>query len=427
MIRPQVFLSRSERPDCTCTCWPARKAVVQVLHDAGCEPVIVDKESLVPGQDWMEAISDGMGSAHGMVLLASTHAIASPHVQNELAMAELRNRHDGFPIILILLPEVDREGLERSRLGSLSPTRRQTIDWPTESAAGAAGTAGADSAAAAIRAVGGPDGIVKDMTPQLELMRAQVNNSRVHQRVVQHLRGVDGPVLSRAGDRLGVRPEFLLPLMHHRLAAGLLTERRSEPQDDPLRGALTELLPLQAPSGSREVIELSVTHARVPSSDSRRIHEVLSAPVAPRAAVLPARSTETARRFVHRASEQPVAWDHFVVPIGAGVGVADGLVDGVRDHLSDVDVYDQDTLVQHERDFGPVVVIVPHPPDQDLVVRLGEEFPSGVVFLFVVDGDLVAASPDTLPRLEGLPRPHEEEMNRTIRTFVRRYAGSGAG
>lgn len=405
MSRPLVFLSRSERPDCTCTCWPARRSVVRVLEDAGCEPVIVDKESLVPGQDWMEAISDGMGSAHGMVLLASTHAVESPHVQNELAMAELRNRHDGFPIILILLPEVDREALERSRLGSLSPTRRQNIDWPRD---------------------GGVADIVHDMAPQLELMRAQLNNSRVHQRVVQHLRGVDEPSLNRAGDRLGVRREFLLPLMHHRLAAGLLAERCSEPQDDPLRGALTELLPLQAPSGSREVIELSVTHARVPASDSRRIHEVLAAPAGPRAAVLPAHSTETARRFVHRASEQPVAWDHFVVPIGAGSGIADGLVDGVRDHLSDVDVYDLETLLQHERDFGPVVVIVPHPPDENLVLRLSEEFPAGVVFLFVVDGDLVAASPDTLPRLRGLPRPYEEEMNRTIRTFVRRYASSGA-
>ncbi|MDX2707424.1 toll/interleukin-1 receptor domain-containing protein [Streptomyces sp. PA03-6a] len=400
--RPLVFLSRSEPPGCTCTCWPARRSVIGLLEAAGCEPIVIDRQTLVPGQDWMEAISDGMGNAHGMVLLASPHAVESPHVQNELAMAELRNRHDGFPIILVLLPEVDREGLEASRLGSLSPTRRQNIDWPVD---------------------GDLADVVRDITPQLELMRAQVNEDRVHQRVVQHLREVDGPVLSRAGDRLGVSREILLPLMHHRVAEGLLTERRSEPQDDPLRAALTELLPLQATSGSREVIELSVTHARVPASDSRRINEVLTAPAAPRAAVLPAHSTETARRFVHRASGQPVAWDHFVVPIDVGSGVAESLIAGVRDHLTEVDVHDLETLLQHEHDFGPVVVIVPHPPDPDLVARLGEEFPAGVLFLFVVDGDLVGTAPDPLPRLQGLPRPHEEEMNRTIRTFVRRYAG----
>jgi hypothetical protein len=404
MTRPLVFLSRSERPGCPCTCWPARRAVTRLLEDAGCEPVVVDKESLVPGQDWMEAISDGMGSAHGMVLLASSHAVESPHVQNELAMAELRNRHDGFPIILVLLPEVGREALAGSRLGSLSPTRRQNVDWPED---------------------GDLADVVRDISPQLELMRAQLNNSRVHHRVVQHLRGVDAPSLNRAGDRLGVPQEMLVPLMQHRLAAGLLTERRSEPEDDPLRAALTELLPLQAPSGSREVIELSVTHARVPTSDSRRIHRVLSAPAVPRAAVLPAHYTETARRFVHRASEQPVPWDHFVVPIAAGVGVADGLVQGVHEHLTDVDVYNLETLLQHERDFGPVVVIVPHPPDTDLVARLGAEFPTGVVFLFVVDGDLAGTAPDPLPRLQGLPRPREEEMNRTIRSFVRRYVAPG--
>ncbi|SDN76093.1 toll/interleukin-1 receptor domain-containing protein [Actinacidiphila guanduensis] len=405
MTRPLVFLSRSERPGCTCTCWQARRSVVQMLKDAGCEPVVVDKESLVPGQDWMEAISDGMVNAHGMVLLASSHAVESPHVQNELAMAELRNRHDGFPVILVLLPEVDREQLERSRLGSLNPTRRQNIDWPT------------DGDFAAVR---------RDIAPQLELMRAGLNNSRVHRRMVQHLGDVAEPTLSRAGSLLGVPPQMLLPLMHHRLAAGLLAERRSEPEADPLRAALTELLPLQAPSHSREVVELSVTHARVPSADSRRIHEVLADPVGPRAAVLPARSTETARRFVHRASEDPVAWDHFVVPIPAGTGIADGLVEGVRDHLAaEIDVYDLETLVQHERDFGPVVVVVPHPPDQDLVARLHAEFPVGVLFLFVADGDLAAAAPGPLPRLQGLPRPHEEEMNRTIRTFVRRYASAG--
>jgi|GEM_PF-4665669 hypothetical protein len=402
MTRPLVFLSRSEREGCDCTCWPARRSVVRLLKEAGCEPVVIDRESLVPGQDWMAAISDGMCTAHAMVLLASAHAVESPHVQNELAMAELRNRQEGFPVILVLLPEVDRESLERGRLGSLNPTRRQNIDWP------------ADGDVSVVR---------RELAPQLELLRAGLNDSKVHQKMVQNLRGVEGPNLSRAGAFLGVPPDILVPLMHHRLADRLLAERRSEPVADPLHAALAALLPLQAPSASREVIELSVTYARVPSADSRRLQEVRGAPAVPRAAVLPARSTETARRFIHRASEEPVCWDHFVVPIAAGTGVADGLVEAVREHMAEeCDVYDQETLRQHESIFGPVVVVVPHPPDPDLVARLGEEFPSGVLFLFVVDGDLAGTAPDPLPRLQGLPRPREEEMNRTIRTFVRRYA-----
>lgn len=296
MSRPHVFLSRSEPQKCGCSCWPARRAVVDLLVEEGCEPVVVDRDSLVPGQDWMEAISDGMGSAHGMLLIVSVHAIQSPHVQNELAMAELRNRHDGFPVILLMLPEVDLQALEKSRLGSLNPTRRQTVEWP------------GDDDMEAVR---------RGIAPQLELMRAGLNGSRVHHRLVHHLREVDDPSLSRAGSTLGVAPEMLSPLMRHRVASGLLTERRSEPEADPLRAALTELLPLQALTASRELIELSVTHARVPAADASRMHEVLQdAP--PRFAVLPARSTETARRYVHRASEQPLPWDHFVVPITAG-------------------------------------------------------------------------------------------------------------
>lgn len=127
-----------------------------------------------------------------------------------------------------------------------------------------------------------------------------------------------------------------------------------------MRAALTELLPLPGPGDSRELIELSVTHARVPGAEATRMREALCG-AGPRVAVLPARSTDTARRYVHRATEQPLAWDHFVVPITAGTGVLDGLVEGIRDLLEDVDVYDEETLREHERDFGPVVVIVPHP------------------------------------------------------------------
>ncbi|WP_313896829.1 toll/interleukin-1 receptor domain-containing protein [Streptomyces sp. GC420] len=397
-----MFLSRSEPNGCDCNCWPARRAVMQVLRELDCEPIVVDRESLVPGQDWMEAISDGMGSAHGMLLIVSAHAIMSPHVQNELAMAELRNRHDGFPVMLLMLPEVDRDTLEKSRLGSLNPTRRQTVDWPDD---------------------GDLEAIRRDIAPQLELIRVGLNGSKVHHRVVHHLRDVDEPTLNRASATLGMPAEMLSPLIRHRVATGLLMERQSAPGNDPLRSALTELLPLQASTASRELIELSVTHARVPAADAARMHQTVQ-DEAPRVAVLPARFTDTARRYVHRVSEQPLPWDHFVAPITAGAGVLDGLVEGIRDFLEDqIDVYDDETLREHEHEFGPVVVIVPHPPDPDLVARLGAEFPVGILFLFVVDGALVgAAGPHT--ELEGLPEPREEEMNRTVRRFVRKYGTS---
>ncbi|EGG47403.1 MULTISPECIES: toll/interleukin-1 receptor domain-containing protein [Streptomyces] len=403
MPGPHVFLSRSEPLDCPCNCWPARRAMEELLRAEGCAPVVVDRESLVPGQEWMEAISDGMGSAHGMLLIVSVHALRSEHVQNELAMAELRNRTDGFPVILLMLPEVDLEALERSGLNSLNPTRRQTVEWPER---------------------GDLEAVRRDIAPQLELMRAGLNDSRVHHQVVRHLREVPDRSLDRASATLGVPLAGLSPLKQHRLASGLLAERPSEQEADadPLRAALTELLPLPGPGDSRELIELSVTHARVPGAEATRMREALCG-AGPRVAVLPARSTDTARRYVHRATEQPLAWDHFVVPITAGTGVLDGLVEGIRDLLEDVDVYDEETLREHERDFGPVVVIVPHPPDTDLVRALDAAFPVGVLFLFVVDGDLLGtAGAHTL--LDGLPAWREEEMNRTVRRFVRKYATS---
>ncbi|MET9083706.1 toll/interleukin-1 receptor domain-containing protein [Streptomyces sp. NPDC004237] len=402
MPGPHVFLSRSEPPDCTCNCWPARRAMEELLHQEGCEPVIVDRESLVPGEDWMEAISDGMGSAHGMLLIVSAHALKSEHVQNELAMAELRNRHDGFPVILLMLPEVTLEALEKSGLGSLSPNRRQTVEWP-----------GKDDI----------ESVRRDIRPQLDLMRAELTGAKVHHRVVHHLREVDAQSLSRAGATLGVQIEALFPLMRHRLASGLLAERPSEPETDPLRAALTELLPLSGPEASRELIQLSVTHARVPAAEADRIRGVLDT-ASPRVAVLPAQYTDTARRYIHRASEQPLPWDHFVVALTAGTGVLGDLVQHIGEELlEEFDIHDEETLREHEHDFGPVVVIVPHPPDADLVRALDTAYPVGLLFLFVVDGELLGAT-GAHTRLEGLPVWREEEMNRTVRRFVRRYGST---
>ncbi|WP_330265822.1 toll/interleukin-1 receptor domain-containing protein [Streptomyces griseorubiginosus] len=399
MPGPHVFLSRSEPLGCDCNCWPARRAMEELLHQEGCEPVVVDRESLVPGQDWMAAISDGMGSAHGMLLIVSSHALRSEHVQNELAMAELRNRHDGFPVILLMLPEVTLDALEKSGLGSLSPHRRQMVEWP-----------GKDDIEA----------VRHDIRPQLDLMRAESGGAKVHHRVVHHLREVDAQSLSRAGATLGVPLETLSPLMRHRLASGLLAERPGEPVADPLRAALTELLPLSAPDASRELVQLSVTHARVPVDEAARMRGVLRSG-SPRVAVLPALSTDTARRYIHRASEQPLPWDHFVVPLTAGSGVLTDLVERIGEELlEEFDIHDEETLREHEHDFGPVVVIVPHPPDADLVRALDTAYPEGLLFLFVVDGELLGtAGPHT--RLEGLPAWREEEMNRTVRRFVRRY------
>lgn len=399
MPGPHVFLSRSEPLGCTCNCWPARRAMEELLHQEGCEPVVVDRESLVPGQDWMEAISDGMGSAHGMLLIVSSHALKSEHVQNELAMAELRNRHDGFPVILLMLPEVTLEALEKSGLGSLSPNRRQTVQW-----------SGKDDIEA----------VRRDIGPQLDLMHAELSGAKVHHRVVHHLREVDAQSLSRAGATLGVPAETLSPLMRHRLASGLLAERPSEPETDPLRSALTELLPLSRPDASRELIQLSVTHARVPAAEADRMRGVLDTG-SPRIAVLPALSTDTARRYIHRASEQPLPWDHFVVTLTAGAGVLGDLVQRIGEELlEEFDIHDDETLREHEHDFGPVVVIVPHPPDTDLVRALDTAYPVGLLFLFVVDGELLGAT-GAHTRLEGLPAWREEEMNRTVRRFVRRY------
>jgi hypothetical protein len=400
MSRPRIFLSRSEREGCACSCWPARQAMVELLESEGCEPVLVDKQSLVAGQEWMPAIIDGLASSQGLVLVLSCHALESPHVQNELAMAELRNRHGLFPIVLVTLPEVSRDDLESGRLGSLSPTRRQMVDWHS----------GSDL-----------EEIRRELGPQLELLRSEMNGARVHQHVAQHLGTVDNYRLNRAAAALRLQPAALPSLMRHRVAEGLLTERPTVQALDPVRGALVSLLPLHAAEPSREVIELSMIHARVPTAAADRINRIVQQPE-PRFAVLVAASTETARRYVHRASEDPLPWEHFVVPVTAAAGPMASLVDGVEEGLRERGLDDPATLRQHEEDFGPVAAIVPHLPDPGLVAQLTARFPVGLLFLFVVQGDLFGGTvgPDRV--LAGLSNEVEEEMNRTIRSFIRRYA-----
>ncbi|WP_377268548.1 toll/interleukin-1 receptor domain-containing protein [Peterkaempfera sp. SMS 1(5)a] len=399
MSRPRIFLSRSEPEDCDCSCWPARRAMVGLLEAEGCEPVVVDKQTLVAGQEWMQAITDGMASAHGLLLILSAHALASPHVQNELAMAELRHRSGDFPIMIVTLPEVSRDELENGRLGSLSPTRRQLVAWNT----------GTDE-----------EEVRRELGPQLELLRAGMNGARVQQYVAHRLESVDDHRLRQAAEHLRLPPAPLPGLLRQRLAEGLLTERPSVREADPLRGALVRLLPLPGAEPSREVIELSLIHARIPAAAAERINTIVHWEE-PRFAVLVAAGTETARRYVHRASEDPLPWEHFVVPVTAATGPMTSLVEGVEEELRERGLDDDESLREHEEDFGPVVVIVPHLPDPGLVTRLTARFPVGLLFLFVVDEGLhEGVGTDRV--LAGLSREGEEELNRTIRSFIRRYA-----
>lgn len=402
MSRPRIFLSRSEPEECDCSCWPARRAMVELLESEGCEPVVVDKQTLVAGQEWMQAITDGMASAHGLLLILSVHALASPHVQNELAMAEFRHRSGEFPIMIVTLPEVSREELENGRLGSLSPTRRQLVAWST----------GAD-----------PDEVRRELAPQLELLRAGMNGARVHQHIAHRLESVDDHRLRQAAEHLRLPPAPLPALLRHRLAEGLLAERPSVRESDPLRGALVRLLPLPAAEPSREVIELSLVHARIPASAAERINTIVRWEE-PRYAVLVASAPETARRYVHRASEDPLPWEHFVVPVTAATGPMTGLLEGVEQELRERGLDDEESLREHQEDFGPVVAIVPHLPDPGLVARLTARFPVGLLFLFVVGDDFhggAGADAGADRVLAGLSREGEEELNRTIRSFIRRY------
>ncbi|AXI80401.1 toll/interleukin-1 receptor domain-containing protein [Peterkaempfera bronchialis] len=398
MSRPRIFLSRSEPEDCGCSCWPARRAMVELLESEGCEPVVVDKQTLVAGQEWMQAITDGMASAHGLLLILSAHALASPHVQNELAMAEFRHRSGSFPIMVVTLPEVSREELENGRLGSLSPTRRQLVAWNT----------GTD-----------PEEVRRELGPQLELLRAGMTGARVHQHVAHRLEDVDDHRLRQAADHLELPPAPLPALLRHRLAEGLLAERPSVQESDPLRGALVRLLPLPAAEPSREVIELSLIHARIPAAAAEQINRIVRLAEL-RFAVLVAAGTETARRYVHRASEDPLPWEHFVVPVTAATGPMASLVDGVEEELRERGLDDEAALREHEQDFGPVVAIVPHLPDPGLVAQLTTRFPVGLLFLFVVPDDCHGGIEEER-LLAGLSREGEEEMNRTIRSFIRRY------
>ncbi|MEY9874202.1 hypothetical protein ABH931_003696 [Streptacidiphilus sp. MAP12-33] len=405
MAGPRIFLSRSEREGCGCTCWPARRAVVELLESQGCQPVIVDKQTLVAGEEWMQAITDGVASAHGFLLILSAHALASPHVQNELAMAELRHRNGTFPIMIVTLPEAPTEELVRGPLGSLSPTRRQLVSWSTGDP---------------------PDAMRRELGPQLELLRAAVSGPKVQQHVAHQLEGVDQIRLGRAADALALPPAPLPALLRTRVADGLLAERPSAPEGDPLRSALVHLLPLPAAEPSREVIELSLVHARIPTADARRIQSIVASH-GPRYAVLVAAGTETARRYVHRASDDPLPWDHFVVPVSAAVGPAADLADGVADQLAERGLDDPVELREHERDFGPVVAIVPQFPDHGLIAELTTRFPVGLFFLFVVSagagpGEAWPPLAESERRLAGLAPEREDELHRTIRSFVRRYA-----
>ncbi|MGW0573738.1 toll/interleukin-1 receptor domain-containing protein [Streptomyces tauricus] len=127
MSAPRVFISHSRHPDTTVNAQAAVFALEALLGEEGCEPVMMD---MAPGQDWMEAITEELGRADGMILIISKDALRSPWVQNELAMAELRHRSSGFPLIPVKLPDVTFEAMEGSGLRSLR--KFQMLEWPAD-------------------------------------------------------------------------------------------------------------------------------------------------------------------------------------------------------------------------------------------------------------------------------------------------------
>ncbi|MET7755306.1 toll/interleukin-1 receptor domain-containing protein [Streptomyces sp. NPDC005389] len=420
--RPRIFLSHSSSrcsAETGCECRRYLEALERLVGEHDCEPV-VDKRFLNGGDEWDEEVLKEIKTSHGMVVLISPHALTSHYVMKEaiVALAEKVGSDGAFLILPVLLPGVRRSQLKDSVLEKLNLGRFDMVDW---SSAAGPGTP--------------PEKIAASLRPLVERLGG-VPYPEVTAFVAGRMSDVPAAVLERAATDLGV-PTLAHATDHsrHRVAQGLLAERPVRGPGDAcaLRSALKSVLPQVRLSEHRaDIVDVVVPYARVPKADAERLRAVAFG-AGERVALLPAEHGETPDMYVRRASETPEPWSVCRPgPRPDVTGYAEGLVAEIRGLLVEEIAWGfpcdddelRDLLARHEKESGPVTVVLRQPPDPRLLDALLAHFPR-LLFLFAHRQAVASPGAAGQVRLEGMTPGQEQDMIRTHRQFTTRSAGGG--
>ncbi|WP_405727603.1 toll/interleukin-1 receptor domain-containing protein [Streptomyces sp. NBC_00028] len=418
MARPRIFVSHSSGADrCAslgCACVAHREAVVALLSDLGCDPV-VDQDVLRVSDEWHRKLTRELWRCQGTVLLLSPHAFDSEYVMHEAALSVLLREATGekFLVLPVLLPGAGRGDLVGSRLAQLELERLDMAVWASEA---------------------GPT----EVADRLQLLVEQYG-SLPHPEITEYLasriKDVAGWKLSQIAELLGVAGiAYASDHINYVVSAGLLSERPVAEFAAPcaMRKALRELLP-QLPNREhrQDVIDVVVPFARVPGAAAVELHELCDTGPEDRVAVLTALETRTAELYVRRASESPDPWQmHTPVP-RPGMDFVESVITGIREFLVErfivFDALDEDevrrALAREEEESGPVTIVLGVRPDAELVRRLLAAFPR-LLFLFAhADADVDdGGSPSQHRYLTSLTPGQERDMLSAYQGLRRQFS-----
>ncbi|MGW3950424.1 toll/interleukin-1 receptor domain-containing protein [Streptomyces sp. NPDC004752] len=416
MARPRIFVSHSSHPDkcapASCACVAHRDAIVALLDELGCDPVI-DQSLLRTGDEWHRKLMVELFHCQGTVLLLSPHALDSKYVMEEAMLSTILREVTGgrFVLLPVMLPGVRRADLEQSRLAGLGLGRLDLARW----------SGSAQSDAAPVR-----------LTDRLRAL-VESHGSLPYPEVTEYLAGrienVSAPMLSKVARQLGMEHiAYTSDHSNYVVSAGLLSERpvAEYGAECSMREALRELLPhLRHKDHRQEVVDVVVPFARVPGAAARQLHTLCETFSEGRVAVLTATNVKTAEMYVRRASESPAPWlRHTPVP-RPGMDFVDSLIAEIHEFLVDqflgFDMHEDELrrwLAREEEESGPVTIVLGVQPDAELLRRLLAAFPH-LLFLFVHEQANVDGAAADLMCLEALSPGQERDMLGTYRRLSR--------
>ncbi|MEU1500501.1 toll/interleukin-1 receptor domain-containing protein [Streptomyces sp. NPDC005732] len=406
MARPRIFLSHSSR--CTtesgCECRAYLCALEEHLLDLGCEPVI-DKGVLTGGDGWREKLLIEIKRCQGMIILLSPHALNSYYVNMEAtaALTQQAGNADGFLILPVVLPGVDRNQLRNSELSKLKLDDYDMATWTAED-----GTA---NPPAKIRESLNAVLAKWDGLPYPELTKF----------LAGRIADLDESVLQDSATILGVTLlAYARDTARYYVAQGLLRERPVRDIGDrcDLRNALKLILPhVLAPEHRQEIVDVAVPFARVPKKAAEQLRQVGQSPSG-RMALLQSELSETPDMYVRRASETPTPWTlRKPVPRQQGTDFIECVVEDIKALLiaelamgmpCDDDALRR-LLVRHEEESGPLTIVFHLLPDPALTGRLLVEFPH-LLFVFADQRADSVNAHGGMTTLEALTPGQEHDM-----------------
>ncbi|MEV5786753.1 toll/interleukin-1 receptor domain-containing protein [Streptomyces sp. NPDC052287] len=406
MARPRIFLSHSSR--CTaesgCECRAYLSALEQHLLDLGCEPVI-DKGVLTGGDNWREKLLLEIKRSQGMIILLSPHALDSYYVNMEAtaALTQQAGDVDGFLVLPVVLPGVDRGKLRNSPLGKLKLDHYDMVTWTAD-----AGTAN-------------PPAKIRESLSAMLARWDGLPYPELTKFLAGRISDLDESVLQDSARILGVALlAYARDTSRYYVAQGLLRERPVRDIGDrcDLRSALKLILPqVRAPEHRQEIVDVAVPFARVPKKAAEQLRQVGQSPSG-RMALLRSELAETPGMYVRRASETPVPWTLCKpVPRQQGADFIECVVEEIRALLISELAWgmpcDDDALrrllVRHEEEFGPLTIVFHLLPDPALTSRLLVDFPH-LLFVFAHQRAETVGESGAITTLEALTPGQEQDM-----------------